>query len=388
MNFEQNNIKKKIINEYLFIFLNLLIFIFLLPFIATVMLGDNTGIDGIGAAFAIAFILGIPVLILTFIFFIINPIRILISCKHQFKDIFPIIKRRAYIFIIIFPILFSMLIIFRIPIENFIYDLKYRTNFNSYSVSPENYKLPIDFYNELKERNLLYNKDTSSLMNRLNYNHDCVNYIKRDEILTSQKCYEKSTMVGISSEHYYDDIDNDAITDMYQKSFPVYMYNAILTLPSENETLQYAALGRFSYNSDDYGDYKAYFKDYYIECKILYVDGNVYAIIGVGESYDVSSYFRKNLMKPYYAYPYYMILTETDTITTFSNGKYNPGGSIESSFDSFEMWPNTNELEYLEYYPLRKVDKLDVTTINNIAVELQNGVLKDSIQYHFNKTRS
>ncbi len=49
------------------------------------------------------------------------------------------------------------------------------------------------------------------------------------------------------------------------------------------------------------------------------------------------------------------------------------------------MIPNTNKRDGSELYSVRKVDKLDVNTINDIAKELQNGILKDSIEYHFSK---
>ena len=172
---------------------------------------------------------------------------------------------------------------------------------------------------------------------------------------------------------------------MHQNAFPVYMYNAILTLPSKNEKLQYAALGRFSYNTDDYGDYNAFFNDYYIECKILYVDGDIYAIIGLGQSYGVEAYKNKIGDEMFnYNYAFNMVLTEKDNITTFVDGKYYPYGAIENSGYSYEMLPNNNIL-YTSQYPVRKVERLDAYTINNIARKMQNGILKKSIDYHFNE---
>ena len=47
------------------------------------------------------------------------------------------------------------------------------------------------------------------------------------------------------------------------------------------------------------------------------------------------------------------------------------------------MKPNTNVL-YTSHYPVRKVDRLDIDTINSIAKELQEGILKESIENHFN----
>ena len=382
---KRKRLKNKIIWEYLYIIFTILTLYFLLPFLYNYMIEDNTGIDGVGQALGALIILRILTYILTFIFMVVNPIKILITYKNEINEIFPKIKKVICIIIITIPILFSLLKLFEIPISNFMFHLKYETGKNYYIVSPKNYKLPIDFYDELKDRNLLYNDDTNILMNRLNSNHDCINYIHDGNKIIPQKCYAKSTMTGISSESYYDDISNDIITDMYQNSFPVYMYNAILTLPNKNEKMQYAALGRFSYNSDDYGEYSAFHNDYYIECKILYVDGDIYALIGLGQSYDVKKYNSQIDDATFnYNYAFNMILTEKDTITTFVDGKYYPNGAIENSGNSYKMRPNTKVL-YTSHYPVRKVERLDVYTINNIARELQDGVLKKSIDSHFNE---
>ena len=80
-----------------------------------------------------------------------------------------------------------------------------------------------------------------------------------------------------------------------------------------------------------------------------------------------------------------MILSERGTITTFFNNKYYPDGAIINRRGSFEMTPNNNERIWTEYYNIRKVDKLDVFTLNKIARELQDGILKESIDYHFDK---
>ena len=49
------------------------------------------------------------------------------------------------------------------------------------------------------------------------------------------------------------------------------------------------------------------------------------------------------------------------------------------------MLPNNNKRPWSEFYEVRKVDKVNIVTINQIAKELQNGVLKESIDYHFNQ---
>ena len=191
-------------------------------------------------------------------------------------------------------------------------------------------------------------------------------------------------MIGIDKSIYYDQNTKSNITNMHVDKYPVYLYNSILTLPNKNENMQYAALGRFSSNSDDYGNYSALTNDYYIECKILYTDGDIYAIIGLGESVDVREDLKKvddTLFN--YNYPYNMILSEKENITTYYDGKYYPYGAIENDGSYYEMVPNTN-VKYGSYYPIRKVKRLDIDTVNKIAKELQDGILKESIEKHFN----
>ena len=367
----KKTLKKEIIFEYSCLFILICLY-FLLPFIANYLIGDNTGLDNIGSSLAIAIILKGILFILTLIFCIINPIRILIVYKKKIKEIISKTKKIICRVVIILPILFSLLIILEVPISNFIFYLKYESDINAYTVNPKNYKLPIDFYNELKKRNLLYNKNTYNLMNRLNDNHNCINFVHYKRNITTQNCYSKATMMGIEKETYYDELNHSNINNMNKDSFPVYIYNAILTLPSKEEKLQYAALGRFSYNSDDYGNYNSFYNDYYIECKILYVDGNIYAIIGIGQSYDVER-----------SYDYQMIIAEKNNITTFTDGKYHPNGAISIDDHKYEMFPNTNKNEWSEFYKIKKVYKLDADSINSIAEELQDKVLKNSIEYHF-----
>ncbi len=382
------NLKKKIFLEYLYIVLIIIIFYILSPILFEYIVGDNKGIDGIGQILGISLLINIAKYIFIFIFGVINPIRTYILNKDNIKKLSSKVNKSLYTFIIFFPIILSTWIVLEMPISNYLYVSKYEAGENNYTINPENYKKPIDFYNELKERNLLYNDETSILMNRLNGNHDSNNYIHKGDELISVPCYAESLMFGLTNERFYDSIDNEnTINDMYKKSYPAYIYNAILTLPSQNEDLQYAALGRYSYNSDDYGNYKPKFEDYYIECKILYVDEEIYAILGVGECYNIHEYYNiiRKGYQPSYTYPYYMIISEKDTITTFYNDNYYPNGAIANYGNNFEMKPNTNKSATEELYYIKKVDKLNAYTINELAKELQNTTLKNSIDFHYNK---
>ena len=126
---------------------------------------------------------------------------------------------------------------------------------------------------------------------------------------------------------------------------------------------------------------KPYYKDYYLECKILMIDGHVYAIIGTGESRHVEQSFPENER------PFYVLLSEEDQVTTFYRKKFYPDGSIEVRYAEFRrlsMIPNTKENKSDGYwtsrFPVRKVERIDKNTIDAVALELANGVLKESIE--------
>lgn len=99
------NLKKKIFREYFYILVSIIYF-FICPVLADFMLGDNRGIDGIGNALAVGFLLGGIQLILVFCFLIINPIRIIISYKSQFQEILSMRKRILYYILVILPTLY------------------------------------------------------------------------------------------------------------------------------------------------------------------------------------------------------------------------------------------------------------------------------------------
>ena len=370
---KNKKLKKKIINEYMYVIFTILILNILLPFLADYMIGDNTGIDGIGQALGIVVILRILKYIITFIVFVINPIRILFSSKT---------KKVIYIIVTILPILFSLLIILEVPISNYMYSMKYETGKNAYSLTSDEYKTPKDFKIELENRGFIYNSE--DILSRLNGK-----YGNNNKNLSKYYYEEASLMPLFTKLDYFSDTKdyNDIITFNSNVKAPGYVYNTILYLSDKNDVLQYAPISRYDGHTYLTGNFYPFYQDYYIECKILYVDEDIYAIIGVGQSYDIEKYFgdKKKDYNTFYTYPYNMILSEKDSITTFVDDKYYPDGAIENKGGRFEMVPNTNKRDWSEFYSVRKVDKLDVYTINEIAKELQNGILKDSIEYHFNK---
>lgn len=98
---ENVNLKKKIFNEYVYIVIAIIL-IYLLTLRNDLLI-----------------VLLWPIFIL--IAFVINPIRILISYKSEFKAISTKIKRIFYYIIIILPTLFVVFIIFFVLISDYMY---------------------------------------------------------------------------------------------------------------------------------------------------------------------------------------------------------------------------------------------------------------------------
>lgn len=205
---KRKNFNEKMIIEYIILFIFIII---------SIHIYNNCDTYGILSSLLLYFN--------TFIACFINPIIIFgFYIKSGLRKSLTIKKRILYILLITLPILLVFLVIFSMLIVSEIYDYNYYRSSGDYKVKEANYKTPKEFYNELKKRNLLYNEDTYDIMNRLNGDHDCENYIRDGDEVITQKCYSKATMVGIDNETYYDSIKNRDITNMYKKSFPVYIY--------------------------------------------------------------------------------------------------------------------------------------------------------------------
>lgn len=382
---QPKTLKKKLIYQYLYMLLTIVILVISLPLLFNFMMGDNTGIDGIGQAFVVRAILNILKYIVIIIVFIVNPIRILISYKNHSQEILSKAKKVKYIILTILPMLLSLLILLEGPISDYVYHIKYNTGKNAYTVNSDEYKTPKDFERELDKRGFVYN--SKPVLSRLNSK-----YTDIDEEF-SKYYYEEASVMPLftQSDSFYDSTDyNDIITFDSDTKAPAYIYNTILYLYDQNEDLQYAPVSRYEDHNYIVGSSYPFYQDYYIECKILYVDDDIYAIIGVGQNHNTNQYFadKREDYRSSCDYPYYMILSEKDNITTFFEGKYYPDGAIDNNGERFEMRPNTNESSWLELYPVRKVDKLDIITLNKVAKELQEGILKDSIEYHFDTIKS
>ena len=369
-------LKDSIFFEYAAIIITVIAFILLMPMLFDYMVGDNTGIDGIGNAVAVGFLIKIIRFILVLIFFVINPIRILIKYKAEISKISQKAKRIATKVFIALPLVVGACALFMMTpiysnIESRISDFAN----GAYTVEKGSYKTPKEFKKQLIARGLYFDDDAARLQSRL-----AENYLSKNPVgnMTAASYYPASNITTMEYDTYYGDYQHAIIPeDADTIRYPVYVYNASLIKPSKTEDLQYAP---FAMNSkENYSkNPMPVDKDYYIVTKILYVNDDIYAIIGVGESYPLGRYFF-NQNEKYGSSPYYVILSEKDTITTYYNGKYYPKGSIEMSGNNFNM-RKSDEVSAFEHYPIHKVAHLDAETINHYALEMQKGVLKESIE--------
>ena len=371
------NLKSKILREYLYIILPILYYIafyFMMKFL-------NSKIDG-WTIVLIALPLFVIFCAIILITYIINPIRILIVHKLELKSICSKKKRILCYITVIFPIIFALVIALLGPITNYLRNQYYYGSKSAYSVNYNDYKSAKQFEKELYKRGLLYNEESEKLLLELNKKYDIKNNNK-------EYYYEEASLMTLFDNTFYDSKDgNEVIEFNSSKKAPAYIYNCILTLPDKNENLRYAPISRYHRYTHISGTNYPFFEDFYIECKILYVDGDIYAIIGVSQSYSLSSCFsnfedKQHNIEKFYDYPYYMILSEKDTITTFVDNKYHSDGAIENHGNRFNMRCNTNQPRMVHNYPIQKVERLDVDTINNFAKQLQLGILKESIDYHY-----
>lgn len=373
--FKNHSLRNSLILEYVLILVTIVIGYLWFPALVEKKTAANPGIDGIGNALAWIIIMRGTRAILAFLFLLVNPIRILIKYRKQFKQLAPVIRKIGLIVVTALPIVLSFFIIFEVAISNLLYTLKYETGKGAYTVREENYKLPGEFYEELDKRGLLYHdKQDQELLSRLNANYS-INEKFKDYY------YTEGTMMAMSDSYFYDTSRNQVfVSKESTEKAPYYVYNAILTMPGENEDLHYAPFARYDEQSSISGTNYPFFKDCYVECKILYVDGDIYAIIGVSQSSPLTPEFKVH------DDPAYMILAEKKSITTFVDGKYYPYGAIKDERDTFEMRPNDNARSSIfPNYPVTAVDRLDVDSINNAAAQLREGILKDKIDAHWSK---
>lgn len=375
-NQDNSELKKDIRFEFILVGAFILVTL-LMPYVLYGLLGDNTGIDGLGNALALAIIYRIAQMIIAAILFIGLPIKNLKKHKETLKRIEKH-KRNRYMAVIVLPIIFALTIIFQVPLSNLKYNLKYETGANAYTVSEEKYKSPSDLKSELEGRGLLY--DVKNEVNYLNSNYSNYSSSFSDYFYTEGRI----TTIPFNLDYYTDNNDYSNIIsfDALEK-YPGYVYSAILYYDINTDELKYTPIFKSSKSTYLSGEYP-YMNDYYIGIEFIYVDNDFYAILGPS-----SSYYANKSSKDLNNKPFTMILSEKDKITTYYKGKYYPNGGIENQGNEFKFTPNTNKPLVYSLFNIKKVDKLDITTINKLAEELKDGVLKESIDNYkkSNKTK-
>ena len=342
--------------------------------------------DNLGFALILLYVRMGVVSVTGFLACIVHPVWILIRHRGEYADIESMPLRIGTYLLTLLPILLYLGYLafefFGNAISNYFYNKKYRTGEGAYVREEAEYKTPAQFREELKSRGLFFQDKDDELLSRLNKR---CHGSKTGNL--AKEYYSEGSIMPLVKNTFYDSVDhNEILSQDGEERYPAYVYNAILTLPDEGEELQYAPFARYQAHTQT-KDPNPFFEDYYVECKILYVDGKLCAIIGVDESYGISRYYEK--CEKAYEKPFYVVLSETENVTTFVDGKYCPHGAIEN-ISGFQMRPNTREFHTGApfrpiNYPVRVVERLDAAAINAVAKEFQEGCLKNSIKYHFQR---
>ena len=360
--------------EYLWILIAFAIWLVIQYLVAIVFtLLDNKNRDCFGFAVLYAYArFGITCL-LAFLLCCANPVRILIRYWSDLTSVTPIGFRILIFIAVILPIPLSVVcVLFGRKIGNYLYHRKYYTGKGAYTVAEADCKSPAEFRDELVSRDLFFNEDTEGFVQKMGAG------IPRFDT----EYYPAATIMPVTGAEFKDSsAKNEILSPNSGEKFPAYVYNAILLLPEEGAALRYVPLAR--YEDYRYGtmSHIPNRDDYYIECKILFVDGNVYAIIGVDRSRAVRDAFNMFLQ------PYYMVLSEKKELTTYFEGQYYPDGAIYNDAGGFTMLPNTREQSFgypgkPVNYPVRVVERVDLAAINRVAAELQEGILRESVEVY------
>ena len=299
-----------ILIEYALVLGTALIFLVLLP-----RWNRDVGTDNLLVLLIVSYGLQILTWGVAVFSYVINPVRVLIVCWKSLGEMHALL-RIASMIIMVLPIPFM------IPFGKRLYQLFYENKSTwgkvsgCYEKSAVDYKTPSQFREELKERGLFFD-DTN------------VNGLGGPEAFAKPR----------------------------QDGRPAYEYVAYLRLTEADGKLVYASSN---------------LSDYYFECRIFYVDGDIYAVIGNSASDAVRQRFAPTDR------PYCMILAEKESITTYVDGKYYSNGAIRVGNGPMEMLPQAEESTFSNYhpaiYPIQKVERLDLGTMNMIAAELQDMV--------------
>ncbi len=332
------------------------------------------GLDIIGSALAILIFFRLGRIVMAIMILIVNPIRILIRYRKEIKALLPKRKKHLARLLIIIPMIPGLLIVFEDQISDLAYDIR-----NEIGVREKDQgKTSSDFYRELADRGLLFTGEDEAVLEGLNARYKGYSNL-------TYSYYTPATMYAVFRDDFYDrkpdDLEGSDMKLVQQGEdikAPFYVYNAIVTRTEEYDFLHYEPVAWYSYNNDTPAG-GPFFEDIFIECKILYINGHVYAIIGVDESYRVGKTWAQDTSSELASHPYYILLSESEDVTTYVDGSYYSEGAINTL--DLEMRRNTNDkdLYLFENYPVRYFEKLDFNAIDIAISELEYDYLKSRL---------
>ncbi len=373
-------IGKAVMWEYILVMLMFLFAWFVLP-LSLLKLADVLDRNkpknqfGVGMFFALL----IPMInILVGLFVLIaNPIRILVRNFAEIKAIEPMLARIGMVVLILLPIPLLFLFIFPTALSDFLFRRKYERAKGKFRAAPDQYKTPAEFRDELTARGLYFDREKDAplydrMLRKYKQDKDFSLYSLNDGYY-----YTPGTMMALDGNEFYDAFKQELALDPdTAEPQPAYIYNAILGLNEDTGKLEYMPLGRYGKNGYMHGRCYPLFKDFYVECKILDVNGDIYAIIGVDECFTITDHIGIG----HFERPFYMVVAEKEAITTYIEGVYYPDGAIGMGKGRIEMLMNTVKRSWAENYPVRKVERIDIDTLNAIAAELQENELAAALK--------
>ena len=327
---------------------------------------------GLAVAFILAYVRFGWAIVGTVISCILHPIWILALHGSDFLAITPVLMRLLCFAALLVPMVVSLIILlFGRKISEYIDFKKHHDGKGVYTVDPENYRSPGEFKRELESRGLYYSDDYEELLMQINGK-----YQDFSKGVYGFNFFPKATITTLRQEKYRDrEFENLRIHPDSEKKAPAYLYNALLIRPDGSDSFRYAPI--------EYTRHERYpqkvdpiYTDYFVCCKIAYVDGDIYAILGVGESKKVEEHYGM------FDKSFCAILSEKKNITTYFEGKYFPYGGIHIGTNGFDMLPNRRAESYgypqkPVNYPVRVVERLNVDAINQAAAELLSGILQE-----------
>ena len=216
MNKKVRPLSKELAIEYVLAVATGLLILVVIPLAAESYLdGRPSGLDNIGEALAIVLAARAAYTLLTLAFLIVNPLRVFITQRKYINSRYEGFTKALKYIMILLPIIPALFVVFRIPISNALYDLKYNYSPDGRTVSE--YKTAKDFEKELEKRGLLNNDNTARLVQQLNKKYE------PGSLNSPQYYYEEPKLTAISDNTVYTESTNaKVITFDSTTTAPIY----------------------------------------------------------------------------------------------------------------------------------------------------------------------